>query len=90
MSIFELNQESVFVGEIENSLEGIDNIFSYADRTYAVHRDGRVLIIGESEVDEAVVAAYAGIQKIISAAVLLSDVSDVSEAYSNHQNCWQM
>ena len=65
MSIFELNQESVFVGEIENSLEGIDNIFSYADRTYAVHRDGRVLIIGESEVDEAVVAAYAGIQKII-------------------------
>lgn len=76
VSIFELNQESVFVGEIENSLEGIDNIFSYADRTYAVHRDGRVLIIGESEVDEAVVAACAGIQKIISAAVLLSDVSE--------------
>lgn len=66
VSIFEFNHESAFVGEIENSLNGISDIFSYEDRTYAIHRDGRVFIIGESNVDETVITACAGVQKIIN------------------------
>lgn len=66
VSILEFNDESVFVGEINNSLEEIVDIFSHGNRTYAIHRDGRVFIIGESGVDESVITACAGVQKIIS------------------------
>lgn len=56
---------SVFMREIENSLDGIVDIFAISDQTYAVHGDGRVSIVGDSEIDGRAIAACAGIKKII-------------------------
>lgn len=66
VSILEFGDESVFIGEIENSLEGIVDIFVYGGRTYAIDGDGRAFIVGESEFNEIAITACAGIQKIIS------------------------
>lgn len=65
VSIFEFNDESTFTREISTSLNGIADIFSYGDCTYAFHRDGRIITIGASDIDEAAIIACAGIQKII-------------------------
>ena len=65
VSILSFNDESVFTGEVQNTLGGIVDIYVHGDRTYAIHNDGRVSIVGNSEYDETSIISCVGIKKII-------------------------
>lgn len=66
VTILRFNNDSTYAGLQQNNLSGISDIQVEDDRTYAIHNDGSVSIIGTSKFDETPITSGITIKKIVN------------------------